>query len=425
MPPGPTDAAADAVPDAGPCQTLGATCAGDMLRTCSAMGQPPVETTCAWGCSNNACSELSPSGGWETQSTGDTTDFSGLSDITIPAGAIVNTDDGSITGANATGTFRAAGTGVVSGIDFQTRAIGNTGRMAAVFRGTRLTMGNVQLVGANAVVFVADEGIEIAGIVTGVPACGFSDVRTPGPGGFMGGLNDVDGLPTPPGGGGVHGDNDDIGGGGGGYGGFGGAGGNNLLSGGATRGDAEISLLLGGSGGGGGDDHANSGRGGGGGAAIHLVANGPITIMSGGINAGGCGGRAGTGGNDGGGGGGSGGAILIEGTTVAIGGTLAVNGGGGGGGNTGANTTGQAGQLSRTPALGGAAGGGSRGGAGAAGALFLAESGTNDSGGGGGGGLGRIRINSRTGSVDRANATLSPGPNDLGTTYSEAAATLR
>lgn len=425
--PDPIDAPVDSVPDAGPCQTLGASCAGDILRTCSTMGQPPVETTCAWGCGGSACSQLAPSGGWEMQGTGDTTDFTNLVPVTVPAGAIVNTDDGSITGANGSGTFRDPGTGENDDIGFELRAIGTTGRTAGVFRFKKLTAGNIQLVGTNAAVFIADEGMDIAGIITGVPACTFGDVRTPGPGGYAGGDKDVDGLPTPPGGGGIHGDVDKYGGGGGGYGGLGGSGGNNILSGGFVRGDSEISLLVGGSGGGGGDDHANSGRGGGGGAAIHLLANGPIVIASGGINAGGCGGRAGTGGNDGGGGGGSGGAILIEGTTVSIAGTLAVNGGGGGGGSTGENTTGQPGQLSRAAAAGGVAGGGEAGGDGAAGPVVVgsAGDGDGDGGGGGGGGIGRIRVNTRSGSVDRAAATLSPGPGDPFTTYSEGTATLR
>ncbi len=416
------DGRIDAVPDAGPCQTLGSTCSGDVLRTCSTIGQAPQETTCGWGCNSNACSELAPAGGWEM--TGDTTDFANLSAVTIPNGAILNTDDGSITSTNGIGMFRQAGTGVNAGISYEQRAIGSTGRDAGVFKFKQLTMSNVTLTGTNAVVLVADDGMTITGVIDGVPACEYGDVRTPGPGGFAGGLNDNDGLPLPPNGGGGHGAASDVGGGGGGYGGFGGVGGSNaLVSAGNVRGASTIAELLGGSGGGGGDSHANSGRGGGGGAAVHLVANGPIMMSSGGINAGGCGGRAGTGANDGGGGGGSGGAILIEAPTVAIAGTLAVNGGGGGGGNTGANTVGQKGQLSRTTAAGGNAGGGSAGAPGAAGAIVVGFSASGS--GGGGGGIGRIRINTRTGTVDRANATLSPAPGDTLTTYSEAAATLR
>jgi hypothetical protein len=427
-----SDGRGDVIPDAGACQTVGASCVGDTLRTCSAIGQPPQEQACGWGCavsgSNAACSQVAPAGGWDMQSTGDTTDFANLLAITIPDNAVFNSDDGSISAANGTGMFRAAGTGVIAGIDFELRPIANTNpsRTAGVFRFKKLTVSSVRLTGLNSIVLVAGEGMSISGVIDGVPACEFGDVRTPGPGGYAGGDNNVDGLPTPApsAGGGLHGNNDDIGGGGGGYGSFGGNGGSNNNSGGFPRGASTITPLLGGSGGGGGDSHSNSGRGGGGGAAIHLLANGPITIVSGGgINAGACGGRAGTGSNDGGGGGGAGGAILIEAPTVSVGGTLAVNGGGGGGGNTGANTVGQKGQLSRTSATGGPAGNGSAGGIGGAGALVVGAFAFGS--GGGGGSVGRIRINTRTGTVDRANATLSPGPADAFTTYSEAGATFR
>jgi hypothetical protein len=410
------------VPDASQCTAANAQCIGDTLRTCSAPGAMAMDRVCDWGCNSvstvdAACYELAPSGGWEMQGTGDTTDFQNLGPVTIPAAAIIDTDAGTITGVNA------------SLFEFQTRAIGATGMNAGVFRFRSLTLGNVSAVGAKALVLVADDGITLTGVLDAVPACAYADVFTPGPGGYAGGnMPNVVGQPTPPGGGGgAGGTGNDGGGGGGGHGAVGGDGGNIAASAGNMRGDATISSLLGGSGGGAGDDHSNAGRGGGGGAAIHLIANGPIVLMSGsGINAGGCGGRAGTGTNDGGGGGGAGGAILIEGTTVTIAGTLAANGGGGGGGSTGANTIGEKGKLSRMPAFGGAAGAGAAGGDGGTGAAGNGVIGSNTAGGGGGGGgVGRIRINTRNATVSRASATLSPAPGDPNTTYSEAAAQRR
>lgn len=408
------------VPDASQCVAADAQCIGDTLRKCSGPGAMAVDRVCNWGCNSvsstdAACYELAPAGGWEMQGTGDTTDFQGLGAVTIPAAATIDTDAGTITGVNA------------SLFDFQTRTIDST-MDAGVFRFRSLTLGSVSAVGAKALVLVADEGITLTGILDAVPACAYADVSTPGPGGYPGGDGpNVVGEPAPPdGGGGAGGTGNDGGGGGGGHGAMGGDGGNIAQSGGNTRGDAAISSLLGGSGGGGGDDHSNAGRGGGGGAAIHLIANGPIVLMSGsGINAGGCGGRAGTNTNDGGGGGGAGGAVLLEGTTVTIAGTIAVNGGGGGGGNTGAMTVGQKGQLSRSRAAGGLPGAGSSGGDGGAGDTPAGIVGTNASGGGGGGGIGRIRVNTRSGTVSRTNAVLSPGPGDTNTTYSEAAAQRR
>lgn len=424
------DGMPDAIPDAAPCASVGVTeCTGDTLRTCTTAGQAPDERPCAWGCDSSGtarCFELAPSGGWEMASTGDTTDFTGLALVTLPDGAVVNTATGAISGAGAAGSFRTGVVGTNAGIDHQLRAIGSTGRFVAIFRARHFTISNLTFTGTNAVAFIADEGIDLSGLVNALGPCSFGNPTTPGPGGFFGGANGLPGLPLPPGGGGVSGGNgNDFGGGGGGHGGAGGDGGNVALSGGAVRGDVAIALLLGGSGGGGGDDHSNAGRGGGGGAAIHLLANGPIVMTAGGVNAGGCGGRAGTNTNDGGGGGGAGGAILIEAPTVSLTGTLAANGGGGGGGNTGANTIGDPGQLSRAQAMGGPAGAGSAGGLGAAGSITKGGDGTSANGGGAGGGIGRIRINTRGGAATITNAVLSPGPGDPGPTYTEAPAATR
>jgi hypothetical protein len=425
--------------DAGPCQATGATCAGEVLRTCNVVGSLPDETPCAWGCLADApgprCAQLVPGGGWNDPSSDDTSDFTGLEMITLPDGARLDASTGAITDANGAGVFRASGTGIRDGIEYVLRPIGATGRQVAVFRFKHVTISNLTLVGTHAIALVADDGIAIMGVIDARGPCAGSHSATPGPGGYPGGGRDQDGEPTPApaaGGGQKVGTGNNIGCGGGGYGGRGGDGGNAIVTagtGGTLRPGPEILVLAGGSGGGG-EHHSNGGRGGGGGGALHLVANGPIAISGGddmGINAGGCGGRAGSNSNDGGGGGGSGGAILIEASTVSVSAVLAVNGGGGGGGNTGNTATfGQAGRLSRDRANGGPAGTGSAGGRGAAGDLVHGEEGTTGKGGGGGGGVGRIRINTRAGTApDLTGAILSPGPADPETSYHEGTVKLR
>ncbi len=417
------------VADAGPCQSVGKTCAGDSLRDCKVIGEVPDEKVCPWGCASARCSELAPGGGWwQAANADDTTNFNNLDPVTLPDGAIVNGSTGEISGAGGVGIFRDAGTGEHDEIVYELRPLGATGRNVAVFKVKRLTAGALVLRGAHAIAFIADKGMDVTGVIDARGPCTFADARTPGPGGFSGGINDQDGQPTPPDGGGKKGPSDNQGGGGGGHGALGGDGGGNVTSGGALRGDLGITQLIGGAGGGGGDSHSNSGLGGGGGAALQLIANGPIQISAGGINAGGCGGRAGLGSNDGGGGGGAGGAILIEAPTVVVAAAvLAVNGGGGGGGAVGNGnlTIGQSGQLSQQRALGGPADNGSAGGLGGASPMVSGAAGAGPGGGGGGGGVGRIRISTRNGSPTLSGAILSPGPGDAGTTYSEGVAGVR
>jgi hypothetical protein len=149
-----------------------------------------------------------------------------------------------------------------------------------------------------------------------------------------------------------------------------------------------------------------------GGGAIQLYARTTISIgATGGITAGGGGGRGGDQCNSpfnflAGHGGGSGGAIYLQSPTVTNAGVLAANGGGGGagGGNSGDGGDGNDGALGTGGATGGPAAGAysARGGNGAAGAT-AAEVGSEgpDQGnaGGGGGGVGQIVIRYR------ANAT--------------------
>ena len=184
----------------------------------------------------------------------------------------------------------------------------------------------------------------------------------------------------------------------------------------APYGSPEIIPLVGGSSGGSGSFGAGAGGG-----AVQLVAFGQFSMGAGSyINVGGGGGQPAVSSNPGddSGGGGSGGSILIEATGVQIAGALAANGGGGGG----VSASGHDGTPDTNRAAGGAMAGLGAGGAGGA-------SGNNDGTtpasvdpgpvGGGGGGVGRIRINTRSGSAVLDSAKLSPAPgNPLGSCMS-------
>jgi len=179
----------------------------------------------------------------------------------------------------------------------------------------------------------------------------------------------------------------------------------------ASYGNLAIRPLVGGSAGGAGATNAGSGGG-----AVQLVAQGTLTISAGGvITVGGAGGGfGGVASDQNSSAGGSGGAILLEALTVTVAGTLAANGGGGGGDYTkpaGADATADA-----NPAPG-AAGGTEEGagGAGGAGATTDGSAGSVSTGlnaGAGGGGVGRILINSKTGSA-AITGTISPATTTL------------
>jgi hypothetical protein len=372
------------VPDAAPCTELATSCASSsVLRTCTAVGELPVETVCNWGCLTDHCGALQPTGG--AASAADLMVDATLVDIALTSG-VINTDTGAITGV------RPAGSGVRNGIGFEVR------NGVGVFQFKKLSIsGPVSVLGVRAVVLVANEDLVVSstlvatGCVTGERS----------PGGSLGGAAATTGSGPGAGGGGAN-DALDGGGGGAGHGVAGGKGGNGGAAlggtGGAVYGELAIPLLsaAGGSGGGGGADaNTGGGAGGAGGGAIQLISNTAISI-SGGINAGGCGGKKGAP-ADAGGGGGSGGTIVLEAPTVEIAGGVAVNGGGGGGGDGGSD--GAPGQLASTEAAGGSPGGnGGGGGAGAA----LGSSGVGQAAnraGGGGGGVGWIRITTRDGTA--------------------------
>jgi hypothetical protein len=404
------DAPADAIPDANACAGASAECLGDVLRTCSGAGMQPVDATCVWGCGGTPtphCLELVPAGGAVTSL--DLASTAGLADITLNMPLIlIDTDTGRIgTQANPT-LIRGGGNGIVNGIDFVVR------NNIAVFRFQSLTITNtVAPIASHAVALVSLGDISVSSTVFVQSGCANGGGLV---GGYAGGNQNADG--SGPGGGPGPGGASGTGGAGGSYGGTGGRGGNGGIPA-PTYGMANSPSLVGGSGGGGGGGAA----GGAGGGAIQLVSNTQITI-SGGINAGGCGGHSSMSNANGGGGGGAGGTILLEAPTISISGALAVNGGGGGA--VGGSGTGSAGTLDRVAAVGDA-GGIANGGAGAAGAMPDGINGATSGprGGGGGGAIGRIRINTKSGTAALAAAVLSPAPNDPSSTCTVAPASTQ
>lgn len=405
------------------CTRVERSCADeDVLRTCAAIGQPPVDEACAWGCSAATaphCAVLVPSGG--AVLAADLTPKTWLLPATLGS-AEVDTNDGSI------GLAREAGEGVQNGIGFTKRG------GVAVFSFARLVVnGPISVTGSLPVVFVVHGDVDVNAMIDLRGGCNGTDA---GPGGWPGGIKGTAGTGTGGGGAGGTGVQGTAGGGGGGYGATGGKGATGTGSaqgglGGGPGGDEVISALRGGWGGGGGGG-AGGGGGGGGGGAIQIISNGhvtfegiPTTGVIGGINAGGCGGKAGVGTSGAaGGGGGAGGAILIEAPVVRLlpGARLTANGGGGGGGR---GTDGTSGLADAVAAAGGAGGtsGGAGGAGGASGKVTGTEGVASAHSGGGGGGAGRIRIHTRRGAVEvQPDAVISPALAEPETTATQAMA---
>jgi hypothetical protein len=347
--------------------------------------------TCNWGCIENRCAIVAPAGGGVTPMDTKPETLAALGDLVLPAGTTINGTSGKISD-------------VTAGFTFEPRVGGKIG----VFRMKSLTInGPVKLEGAAAIAIVADGPIVVTGVVEAKGACGSNDLATlPGPGGFAGGLAAGANAVGPGSGGGAV---LKAGAGGGGNGTRGGDGGTGPSSaaggaGGAIASTPTIDMLFGGGGGGATDGGGGRGRGGGGGGAVQLVSNTKITIVIGGIDAGGCPGDSGQGaGEDGGGGGGAGGTILLEAPIIdGAGVRLAVNGGGGGAGDDNTSPTGGKSTLDRTQAPGASStatgGGGGSGGAGAAPAVKGDDDPATHAGGGGGG-IGRIRFNTRDGTI--------------------------
>jgi hypothetical protein len=393
---------APVISDSGACLGTSATCEGDVFTTCVAAGETPVQESCGWGCEPAGCKRVTPTGGGAARADVFPLSLGAFAELGL-SGAI----DGS------TGKINGVAASAMN-VDYQLI------NGIAVFRFKLLAIGGLKLQGTVPIQLISDGPITVDGTLDATGSCGIGSPELAGAGGGNGGL--TSGTTGALIGGGIGGPG---GGGGAGWGGVGGATGAGA-PGGISSGEPTVLVLRGGAGGGAGVGSTTF-QGGGGGGAIQLVSNTSITIAAAGnINAGGCGGRKGTAADDEGGGGGAGGTIVLEApvVTLASGRVIAVNGGGGGGGGAGA-TDGGAGQLSRNAAVGGNAGttGGS-GGAGAAGAVIDgAAGGAGTLAGGGGGAIGRIRINTRSGTAT-IEGVMSPAFDDPNTTATQGIATL-
>ncbi len=399
-----------AIVDASGCRAVTSECVGQntKIRVCATIGQLPTDYDCDWGCNGNGgahCAKLVPAGGYLLPS--DLDPNNGPQDVSIDGDYVFNAVTGEITP-----NIRVAGTGLISGIDFQVR-----GGKLGVFKFAKLTLGTgtIRVIGTNAVAFVALTTMNMGAEIDLQGDCAS---RNSGPGAADGGTKMNDGYGMGGGGRGLGIDAGCYGGGGAGNGGQGGRGGNPLIDNKGNRFNTDaIMTLVGGSGGGGGGGSQGA-DGGGGGGAIQLIAQRRISI-SGGINAGGCGGKTAA---TCGGGGGAGGTILIEAPVIDFQNSkLAVNGGGGGGGNDG--TAGERASLTNAKANGGRGGnsGSFKGGDGGDGAD---DNSMNGGGGefdkrcgGGGGAVGRMRFNTLSGTIVTSGTVLfsplvsAPGAN--------------
>ncbi len=396
-------------------------CTGATLSTCNLDGTAIDTSTCVLGCNTagNDCDALQPT----APAVASDFSYGGLSEPVIAATQtllIFDTDTGEIrdgSGAvvrmpNAAPQTRFVEDGIgfhrVSGVGIWTFSKLTVPATTLIvfkspFAASILSAGDLTIAGMIDVRGYLDPTAALATMST---VCASA---VAGPGGTVGGMGTT--AATGAGAGGIATDTT-TGAGGGGYGDTGGAGGKNGGTNGGTAGavvgSAAINPLAGGFGGG-----PSGGNGGGGGGALQLAAEGTLTI-SGGINAGGCGGLAGDA-THGGGGGGSGGAILVEAPTVHLTATakLAANGGGGGGGGDAVAGQGLPGVLGSAQAMGGSAGTGGNGAAGGQGGALNStggQSGSNGSvgGGAGGGSVGRVRLNSRTGATIDGGSLVSP-----------------
>lgn len=236
------------------------------------------------------------------------------------------------------------GTAPAPGASFSTR-LQQAGPEVALLLAGDVTVpagSTVRVIGTRPLVIVAT-AIQIDGVID-AGARG----ATPGPGGGASGQGAGAGSSTQK----PAADVCDPGAGGGGFAQAGASGGSESCTGdagagGVVYGDDMLVTLVAGSGGGrgSGGDCASS-AGGGGGGAIQLTAFRLLSV-TGGITAGGGGGRGGpdcgTGDAGAGGGGGAGGAIFLQARTLDLRGTLAANGGGGGAGGNGDPTNGPVG----------------------------------------------------------------------------------
>lgn len=392
------DAAIDTLPDAGQCAAASVECIDNTLRECTAPGETAVDTRCAWGCVPSGpahCGVFQPAA--NAVMVSDIVPDATLAEVTLGNGIVIDTMLGQIGTLQTSDSVRGSGPGKINGIVFEDRDNVGVFRVKSL-RITASMQFPVSFVGPNAVAIVADGEIVIEGYFDARGPCsGAAGPHFPGPGGFLGGTAKGNGAGT---GGGTGAPVNSDGAGGGGHAGHGGDGTSDLANdpgqpGGSAYGDAVISVLVGGSGGGGGSA-GGAARGGGGGGGIQLVSNTGIRIVTGGINAGGCGGESMGGGSDGGGGGGAGGTILLEAPAISVAAGAAITANGGGGGCGKGTGLAEAGRWDTTAAAGKSGCVGGTGGAGGAAALLDGRNAVtvaSEPGGGGGGAVGRIRLN--------------------------------
>jgi len=372
------------------CTAGSATCGSDgTLSVCNADGVSVTTTTCAAGCELPAatCRTIVASNGLGPALAS----AASAPAISIPSGATINTDTGSVLDGN------------MLPLTFATTLVAQaSGPSIRVFLGTTVTVGDVSISGSDAIAFVGDGPVTVGNL----DAAGSG--ATAGPGAVTSG-DCVGALEMAAG--------SDIG-----VIAFGAGGGGNATAGAAGGGRqapgepggvavAGFPALAGGCAGGGTtfpDADFDPDFGGGGGGAIQIVSNTHVSI-TGMINLGGGGGQQNSGG-------GAGGLLIVEAPTVAMTGSggVAANGGGGGGACAGADAT-----ADNTPAMGGSGSGCTAptttlpGGSGAT-TISPPQSGTitqspvvvHDMYGGGGGAVGRARISTLDGTFASAGSTL-------------------
>ncbi|HTJ44174.1 MAG TPA: hypothetical protein VL463_18850 [Kofleriaceae bacterium] len=434
---GSADANVDAMVDA---SQVGCKCSGNTLSGCQ--GQPDM--VCDLGCSTTGgahCKQIVPSNGVPL------TDLNGVTAAleTTSAGQInsrheytIDTDTGEILDYGVDGfptnptptTIRAAGTGVLSGMEFDTAGAVNVLGVDSLHIASDSTLYGF---GTHPLAILSRGDVLIEGDIDFSAGCydqqGDFNYSCAGPGGGVGGTQAGGATGCGPGANGVAGHA--TGGGGGGMSTKGGNGGDYSNG---NKGGAGGSMAscpgptlepLAGGGGGGVAAAGAGGDGGGGGGGLQITSLTSITVThpvnasnTSEIYVGGQGGRGTPTTNGGGGGGGAGGAILLEAITVTVssGGVLAANGGGGGGGRiTGTTADGGGGTSTTSQALGGAGdgvgGNTGRGGLGGS-ALGMASPGSGpqnqDGTGGGGGAAGRVRLNAKPAGVDTTTGIVSP-----------------
>lgn len=421
---GTEDAGIDAPPKA--CTTT--TCTNDVLEVCGSNGMVESTEQCALGCfsNGNRCNTVEPSNGLASHLD----QAPQQSDVTLPDGSTINTDNGTVMSPNGP-------------IAVATATVAQTGAPTLrVLIAKSWTLDNVRVTGQLPLALVASEEITVQGVLDAS-----ADASVRGPGAVT--CATATGAGGAPGGayydrprqGNSGGYPEYIlninGSGGGGFGTVGGNGGvestaSNVGSGGIVNGTPTLVPLRGGCQG----YAATTAYVGAGGGAIQLVSNKRVRLADTGtrkgiVHAGGGSGHAGDLGKPaiddptpvyGSGGGGSGGGILLEAPSVVLedGTALLAAGGGGGGFGACANTPNG---MDAPPGIGTPSGGScpsgtspaSTGGNGATSAAGgVGGDTTQGSAGGGGGGLGRVRVNTADGQYTAGTGAVIRGAEATG-----------